>query len=293
MKLLRSIQTLVPLLVAATLAGCGGGGGGSAGEGGKPSVTNLSASTVQFGRKMTVTVQGFELASNAISLEVDNGCEEITTEAGGTETLQQFSCKVVNLGAHKARVRNAEGREIASLSLFVPNPQVTMRLSQGSKTFSFVIELDPGAARSTVRNFLDHVNAGFYTNTLAHRLEPDVMLQGGTYNNNAQRTNKPAPFAPIKLQADNGLKNLKHTIAMFHGAEPDSATSEFFINLKDNPQFDFGTHPQGYTVFGKVVSGTEVLEEINKLPGRTVPLEEPFAFLPDPVLVNALFLQTR
>lgn len=289
---MRPILTLLLSGLLAGLAACGGGGG--AGEGGRPSVSNISANPVQFGRTMVVSVSGFELADGAIQLDVsDGGCEDLTTVTGGTETLQQFTCKVANLGTLRPKVRDADGRVIAELSLNVPMPQVTMRMTQSTRSGSFVVELDPGAARSTVRNFLDYVNAGFYTGMLMHRVEPDVVAQGGAYNNNAQRTAKTALFPPIKLQADNGLKHLKYTLAMFHGAEADSATSEFFLNLKDNPQFDFGVHPQGYTVFGKVVSGFEVVDEFSKLPGRTVPLEEPFAFLPDPVVVISSITQTR
>ncbi len=291
-----TMRPILNLLLGGLLLGlsaCGGGGGG-AGGGGRPSVTNISANPVQFGRTMVVSVSGFELADGAIQLDVsDGGCEELTTVTGGTETQQQFTCKVANLGALRPKVRDAEGKLLAELSLNVPMPQVTMRMTQGTRTGTFVVELDPGAARSTVRNFLDYVNAGFYTSTLMHRVEQDVVAQGGLYTNNAQRTAKTALFPPIKLQADNGLKHLKYSIAMFHGADADSATSEFFLNLKDNPRFDVGVHPQGYTVFGKVVSGFEIVDEFSKLPGRTVPLEEPFAFLPDPVVVISSVVQTR
>jgi len=290
------MRPILALFLGGLLAGlsaCGGGGGGGA-EGGRPSVNNLNANPVQFGRTMVVSVSGFELADGAIQLDVsEGGCEDLTAVAGGTETFQQFSCKVVNLGALRPKVRDNQGRVIAELNLNVPAPQVTMRLTQGARSGNVVFELDAGAARSTVRNFLDYVNAGFYASTLVHHLEQEQWARGGLYNNNAQRTLKTALFPPIKLQADNGLKHLKYSLAMFHGDAADSATSEFFINLKDNPQFDFGVHPQGYTVFGNVVSGFEIVDEFNKLPARTVPLEEPFVFLPDPVVVISALQQTR
>ncbi len=280
------LRLLPPLVCAMGLASCGGGGGS---EGGKPSVTNIAADTVQFGRTMTIAVSGFELADGAIQLDVGGRCDDLTTASGGTETLQRFTCKPSDLGALRPRVLDAEGRELGSLSLNVPVPQVTVRVTQGTRTGTFIMELDPAVARSTVRNFLDYVNAAFYTNTVFHRVERDLVAQGGR-TSSVNGATKPTLFPPIKLQADNGLKNLKYSLAMARTAELDSATSQFYINLKDNPEFDFGPENPGYAVFGKVISGTDVIDEIGKV--ELSPTTNPPS-IPVPAVVVNFILQTR
>lgn len=283
------LRVLLPVICGLGLVSCGGGGGG--GEG-RPSVTNIAADTVQFGRTMTISVSGFELADGAIQLDVGDRCDNLTNVTGGTETFQRFTCKPSDMGALRPRVLDADGRELASLSLSVAVPQVTVRVTQGTRTGTFIMELDPAVARSTVRNFLDYVNAAFYTNTVFHRVERDLVAQGGLISTINGATKAPL-FAPIKLQADNGLKNLKYSLAMARTSEPDSATSQFYINLKDNPQFDFGPENPGYTVFGKVISGFEVVDEVGKVELRTptTPTTPPSIPL-TPVVVNSI-LQTR
>jgi len=285
-------QVLSAVVCGLGLTACGGGGG--SGEG-RPSVTQLAADPVQFGRTMTVSVSGFELADGAIQLDVGGRCDALTQVSGGTETFQRFTCKPSDLGALRPRVLDAEGREIASLNLTVPVPQVTVRVTQGTRTGTFMMELDPGAARSTVRNFLDYVNAAFYTNTLFHRVEPNLVIQGGGVSL-ATGTFKTPLFEPIKLQADNGLKNLKYTLAMARTTVADSATSQFYINMKDNPEFDFGStqNPLGYAVFGKVISGFDVVEEIAKvdLKPPAAASSAPPSIPATPVVINSV-LQTR
>jgi cyclophilin family peptidyl-prolyl cis-trans isomerase len=139
-----------------------------------------------------------------------------------------------------------------------PNPQVQMETSMGV----IVIELDAKAAPQTVTNFLDYVRDGFYDGTIFHRVIKSFMIQGGGFT--AQMQQK-ATRSPVANEADNGLKNNLGTIAMARTNAPHSATSQFFINVKDN---DFLNHtaktPQGwgYCVFGKVIKGMEVVHEI-------------------------------
>ena len=122
------------------------------------------------------------------------------------------------------------------------------------------LELDAEKAPVTVANFLAYVEAGHYDNTVFHRVIDGFMIQGGGFTSDmAQKPTR----APIPLEASNGLKNNKYTIAMARTGNPNSATSQFFINVKDNDNLN-APQPDGhgYTVFGKVVSGTEVVDKI-------------------------------
>ncbi|MBX6392228.1 MAG: peptidyl-prolyl cis-trans isomerase [Burkholderiales bacterium] len=145
---------------------------------------------------------------------------------------------------------------------------------------TITLELDAERAPETVRNFLNYVESGFYDNTLFHRVIDGFMIQGGGFEPGMRQ--KPTN-APIRNEADNGLKNERYTIAMARTADPHSATAQFFINVKDNPFLDFtAPTPQGwgYCVFGRVVEGMEVVDKIKAVPtGRRgfhqdVPLED-------------------
>lgn len=141
-------------------------------------------------------------------------------------------------------------------------------------------ELDDEKAPATVANFLSYVKAGHYDGTVFHRVIKGFMIQGGGFEPGLRQ--KPTQ-APIANEADNGLKNGKYTLAMARTSVPDSATSQFFINAADNAFLDFKSKtPQGwgYAVFGKVVSGSEVVDAIESVStGRKgghddVPLED-------------------
>ncbi len=124
------------------------------------------------------------------------------------------------------------------------------------------LELDEAKAPETTKNFLAYAKAGHYDNTVFHRVIPGFMIQGGGFEPGMKQ--KPCN-APIKNEADNGLKNCCYTIAMARTADPHSATAQFFINVTDNDFLDFKTpngNGWGYCVFGKVVAGTEVVDQI-------------------------------
>jgi cyclophilin family peptidyl-prolyl cis-trans isomerase len=136
--------------------------------------------------------------------------------------------------------------------------QVLMKTSMGD----MMIELDSSAAPITVRNFLEYVNDGFYAGTIFHRVINGFMIQGGGMDKNLKsRPNND----PIINEASNGLKNERGTLAMARTADPDSATSQFFINHKDNDFLDYsGPTPDkiGYAVFGRVTEGMDVVDAI-------------------------------
>lgn len=135
-------------------------------------------------------------------------------------------------------------------------PRVKLATSAGD----IVVELDQAKAPKTVENFLQYVKDKHYDGTVFHRVIDGFMIQGGGFTADMQQ--KPTR-APIALEASNGLKNDKYTIAMARTGNPDSATSQFFINVKDNAMLN-APKPDGYgyTVFGKVVAGTEVVDKI-------------------------------
>ena len=140
------------------------------------------------------------------------------------------------------------------------------------------LQLDSEKAPNTVKNFLDYVNSGFYSNTIFHRVIGNFMIQGGGFEPGMKQK---AVNAPIKNEAANGLKNDNYTVAMARTGDPHSATAQFFINVKDNGFLNYpGQDGWGYCVFGKVVEGKEVVDAIrnvktgNRSGFQDVPLED-------------------
>lgn len=128
------------------------------------------------------------------------------------------------------------------------------------------IELFDDKAPISAKNFSDYVEAGFFDGLIFHRVIPGFVIQGGGFMPGMQQRKT---GAPIENEADNGLKNLRGTLSMARTSDPHSATSQFFINLKDNAFLDHtGKNPNGwgYAVFGKVVAGMDVVDEIAKVP---------------------------
>jgi cyclophilin family peptidyl-prolyl cis-trans isomerase len=127
---------------------------------------------------------------------------------------------------------------------------------------AIVIEVNETAAPVTVANFLQYVNDGFYDGTIFHRVIPDFMIQGGGFTPDMkQKPTRP----PIVNEAKNGLKNKRGTLAMARTNDPNSATAQFFINHVDNAYLDYSARNPGYTVFGEVVEGMEVVDAIAKV----------------------------
>ncbi len=145
-------------------------------------------------------------------------------------------------------------------------PSVEFETSLGN----FVVELYPEKAPKTVANFLQYVKDGYYENTIFHRVMNNFMIQGGGFERDLTEKNT---RAPIVNESNNGLLNEAGTIAMARTADPDSATSQFFVNLVDNQFLNFvSPDPEqiGYCVFGKVTSGFEVVQKIGLSPTATI-----------------------
>lgn len=168
----------------------------------------------------------------------------------------------------------------AAATAAAPPPQVVLRTSQGDIT----LELYPDKAPKSVANFLQYVRDGFYDGTLLHRAIPGYLVQGGLYTRDLQpkRTR-----SAVASEADNGLSNLRGTVAVARGADPNSGTAQFFFNLVDNRRLDFVGNQSGltwgYTVFGKVTKGMDVVDKIAALPTRAL---GPFAGdVPNPLVL--------
>ncbi|WP_201562963.1 peptidylprolyl isomerase [Psychrobacter sp. CMS30] len=156
---------------------------------------------------------------------------------------------------------------------------------------AIVIELNEEKAPKTVENFLNYVKSGHYDGTIFHRIIDGFMIQGGGMD---AEMNEKATNAPVENEADNGLKNDKGTIAMARTQDPHSATSQFFVNIKDN---DFLNHSGknmqgwGYTVFGKVTSGMDVIEKMRGVPTGRFGMH---ADVPkEPVVINSATIITQ
>lgn len=169
----------------------------------------------------------------------------------------------------------------AASSTFAADPRVEFRTNRGT----IVIELYPDKAPKTVANFLQYVKDGHYSGTVFHRVIDGFMIQGGGFDKDMrQKPTRP----PVANEAANGLKNDVGTLAMARTPDPHSASAQFFINLKNNDFLNFREPtPQGYgyTVFGKVVSGMDVVQKVAKIqtgnagPHQNVPQ--------DPVIIES------
>lgn len=150
-------------------------------------------------------------------------------------------------------------------------PTVEIKTSQGM----IIVELNSEKAPNTVANFLQYVNEGFYSGTIFHRVIKGFMIQGGGFD---KSFNEKPTHPPIKNEANNGLTNSLGTIAMARTNDPHSASSQFFINVANNTFLNYTDASErgwGYTVFGKVVKGLDIVQKISTMPtnGGDEPLQ--------------------
>ncbi len=168
------------------------------------------------------------------------------------------------------------GRATLTLALCVGQSAHAQKVKLATSAGDIVIELDATKAPKTVDNFVGYVKAGHYDGTVFHRVIPNFMIQGGGMTADMkEKTTR----APIPLESRNGLSNVRGSVAMARTNDPDSATSQFFINVKDNANLDAAQSRDGngYAVFGKVIAGMDVVDKIrvvatgNKGPHGDVP----------------------
>ncbi|MGV3722483.1 MAG: peptidylprolyl isomerase [Actinomycetota bacterium] len=164
--------------------------------------------------------------------------------------------------------------------------KVTMETSKGT----IQLELYPDKAPITVENFVQYVKNGQYDGTIFHRVIPGFMIQGGGYT---EKLEEKATGSEIKNESDNGLKNDRGTIAMARKSDPDSATSQFYISVADNEGLNYpNAEGHGYTVFGKVTEGMDVVDKIVSVPTTTKELGPmPAEDVPvDPIVIKSVKL---
>jgi cyclophilin family peptidyl-prolyl cis-trans isomerase len=296
-----------PLSAAALLAlfACGGGGGDAGAPISDPptvSSASGSAASVKYSQPLLVTINGTNLDSR---ITVSSpGCADMTRSTTApnvsSNTTAYYQCRASAVGNQTVSItRSSDGAVLQTVNFAVPVPQVTMALSNGGAVAgNLVITLAPDKTPLTVDNFLKYVNAGFYDNTVIHRLSPNFVVQGGGYANPVSPAAIPThktTNAPIALEVNKGLSNVQWTIAMARTSEPNSATSEFFINLVNNSAaLDPHAGSAGYAVFGNVSAGTDVVQAITTAPCQAMPgFLPPGDCLPVPNVVVSSAVQTQ
>ena len=241
--------TAIGFACATVLAACGG-----------LEKTDITPDLLMYGKQATFTVNGPNLDKGiTFNAPSCSGISEVVASAGSTEKV--YTCTPAVTGPMTVAVVGG-GVVLRSMTVTIPVPQVTLKTSLGD----IVMELDPVKAPLSAFNFMQYVNANFYSNLIFHRVISNFMIQGGGYDATlTAATTK----APITLESNKGLTNLRGTVAMARTAVANSATSQFYINVVDNPTLNYqdATNP-GYAVFGKVISTMATVDAIAAVPTR-------------------------
>ena len=272
------LKILTLLALAGILSACGGS------DGFPPTVTGVKVQSAQYGKTATIYLGGKDLRSNLL-VDTSGACTNPTFASNSNTDTLVLNCVVAKTGDFPLVVQTAEGAAIYSTTLNVPLPQVALITAKGSIT----VELDPALAPISTNNFLSYVSKGFYRSTLFHRVIPNFVVQGGGYTTGMVK--KTDQSAPIALESNKGLSNVRGSLAMARTNLPNSATSEFYINLVDNLSLDYknAANP-GYAVFGKVVQGMDVVDAIAAEPTGVV---SGFSDVPLSEIALSLALQTK
>ena len=245
----------------------------------KGSTIEVGSTTLRYGKTAIFTIVGSAVEQTGAKVSVGSQCSNAQVVQTIGKQVRNVSCTLTGTGNFTITVKDSSGTELASRSFTIPEPRVQIQTSEGT----IVVQLNPTAAPITVANFMQYVNAGFYSNTLFHRVISGFMIQGGGYVSSATSTTSTTsanglsyktPIATgIKLESTNtsNLSNLRGTIAMARTSVADSATSQFFINLVDNAFLNYASSTSpGYAVFGSVVDGMTVVDKIAAIPTKAV-----------------------
>ena len=224
----------------------------------------IAAARLHYGQTAVFTVSADALGANASYEFAVDKCTNLQRVAAVDARVRNISCRVNGTGTLTAEARDGAGNVLVRKAFEVPQPQVRIETSLGNVQ----VQLNPGAAPITVNNFLDYVNTGFYTGTLFHRVIAGFVAQGGGFTTGMQL--KGSSKAPITLESNNGLSNARGSIAMARAVDPNSATSQFYVNLVDNPGLNYSAASPGYAVFGSVVGGMDVVDRMATVPTATV-----------------------
>ena len=272
LRRLHSLRFFGAVLVPLLLAACGGGGDGPAPI---PTVTSVSVvpGTSKYSQNMVIAVTGTDVDQGLFvtSPSCTSMFLSTTPPYQSSYSTAYYRCRVTALGTSLVTVvRAIDSAVLGQAAYTVPLPQVTMSVSEGP-TFSgtMVFTLFPNNAPLTVNNFLNYVNSGFYLGTIFHRVNNTTnVVQGGGYlplTAGAAPVVKAPTFAPVPLEVGRGLSNVLWSIGMARDPNvANSATSQFYINVANNPTLD-GLNG-GYAVFGTVSAGTQVVDDIDTAP---------------------------
>ena len=284
---LGPILAIPAILSSLLLAGCGGGSSGDSMSSNTvapktPTVTDIAADRLSYRQITQFKVTGTALdtsvtatARNCTGLVAVAPSSGAGTPASTTELSWRCTPTATGAAAVELQIKGAGTTVLKTQTFAVPDPQVTLLTSLGS----LIVELNPTSAPGTVDNFLQYVRTGFYTNTLFHRVIGGFVAQAGWLvpatgpTGNLLSTSAATPVlqagasAAIALESNKGLANLRGSIAMARTTDPNSATSQFFFNLVDNPALNYVSDAQpGYAVFGRVVQGLTVMDAIGAIP---------------------------
>ncbi len=254
---MKSFSWITTLAIALLLSACGGG-----------SSTPLATPNIQTSR----LIYGSPVVFYVGVTQLNEGITFNATKCPGLYQVQSpsplylaYACIPTGTGTVVFTATDASGKVLLTQNFTIPTPQVTLVTNMGT----IVLELNPNAAPQTVNNFLQYVSDGFYSKLIFHRVIPGFVIQSGGFTSGL---NTAIPSYPaINLETPNGLSNLTGTLAMARTSDPNSATSQFYINLADNTNLDYidGNNP-GYAVFGKVTTGMDVVNAIAQVPTQTV-----------------------
>lgn len=253
----KIFSVLIIVFISVSLSGCGGGSVSD------PSPPSIQSSTLAYGAQATFYV-GVTTLNPSTTFSATN-CTTLQSAASPDPSYLAYTCAVTASGPVVFSGTDANGKVIATQSFNVPNPQVLFSANIGTTPVNFVVELNQAKAPVSTDNFLRYINDGFYTDTLFHRVIPNFVIQAGGYTSGL--TPKVPTYSPIGLESQNGLSNLKWTLAMARTSDPNSATSQFYINIKDNTNLDYvDANNPGYTVFGSVILGQSAIDSIAAVP---------------------------
>ena len=245
-----AFTALIVLMGSVVLTGCGGSSEFP------PVITAVKPQSISYGRLATIYLGGKDLRSTLL-VESNGGCIDPSFASISTTDVLVLNCGVKVVGEMPLTIKTSNGEVVYTSTITVPKPQVTLVTSKGAIT----LELDPAKAPISTNNFLSYVASGFYKDTLFHRVIAGFVVQGGGYTTGMLK--RTATAGPIELESNKGLSNLRGTLAMARTNVPNSATSEFFVNLVDNLALDYkNAASPGYAVFGTVVQGMEVVDAI-------------------------------
>jgi cyclophilin family peptidyl-prolyl cis-trans isomerase len=198
--------------------------------------------------------------------------------------LLSFAACAVETGDSEAEAEQPAEVNPREAAAAVDDPLCVLETSMGT----IVLQLDRVNAPRSTNNFEVHVNAGFYNGLQFHRVMPNFVIQAGLLTADYAPRRSSAAF--LQNEGDNGLKNVRGSLAMARGQDPHSAKSEFFINVKDNPQLDTDEEEWGWAVFGQVTEGLDVVDRIKDVPTRTRGTREDIPA--DPVLIEQAYMTT-